>query len=124
MADYGVENGKDAGDMSGISTHVLDTGTGRPAAGVAVALERLEVGAWVRVGSGVTDDDGRCKDLLGAARKGIYRLTFATGEYFGRDGRPTFFPEVALTFDVTEDGGKYHVPLLVSGFGYTTYRGS
>jgi len=107
--------------MSGISTHVLDTGTGRPAVGVAVVLERREEGAWVRCGSGVTDGDGRCKDLLGVATRGRYRLTFETGEYFAGN---SFFPEVAIVFDVAEDCGKYHVPLLVSGFGYTTYRGS
>jgi 5-hydroxyisourate hydrolase len=111
------------GAMSGISTHVLDTGTGRPAAGVGVLLERWD-SAWVHCGAGVTDGDGRCKELLGVVVRGRYRLTFQTGEYFGRDGGHTFFPEVGITFQVVEDGGKYHVPLLVSGFGYTTYRGS
>jgi len=109
--------------MSGISTHVLDTGAGRPAAGVAVRLERWELDAWLVCASANTDVDGRCKELLAPAgvAAGRYRLTFATWEYFA--GK-TFFPEVAITFEVDREGGSYHVPLLVSGFGYTTYRGS
>jgi 5-hydroxyisourate hydrolase len=109
--------------MSGISTHVLDTGAGRPAAGVAVTLERWELDAWLVCASASTDADGRCRELLAPAgvAAGRYRLTFATGEYFG--GK-TFFPEVAIVFEVDREGGNYHVPLLVSGFGYTTYRGS
>jgi 5-hydroxyisourate hydrolase len=112
--------------MSGISTHVLDTAKGRPAAGVRVTLDRWEWDAWVSYASAVTDGDGRCKGLLAAERvlAGRYRLTFATGEYFGRDGGHAFFPEVAVTFEVEREGGSYHVPLLVSGFGYSTYRGS
>jgi 5-hydroxyisourate hydrolase len=112
--------------MSGISTHVLDTATGRPAAGVGVVLERWELDAWLVCATAATDSDGRCKELLAAARvaAGRYRLIFATGDYFARDGGHTFFPEVAVTFEVLADGGNFHVPLLVSGFGYTTYRGS
>ncbi len=110
--------------MSGISTHVLDTANGRTANGVAVALERWELDAWLPCAVARTDGDGRCKELLVAAGvvAGRYRLTFATGEYFGAG--QTFFPEVAVTFEVERDGGSYHVPLLVSGFGYSTYRGS
>jgi 5-hydroxyisourate hydrolase len=112
--------------MSGISTHILDTSLGRPAAGVAVTLERWELDAWLACVSAVTDADGRCKDLLAPEHvsPGRYRLTFATGAYLARDARPVFFPEVTVTFEVEREGGSYHVPLLLSGFGYSTYRGS
>jgi 5-hydroxyisourate hydrolase len=110
--------------VSGISTHVLDTAKGRPASGVGVTLERWELDAWLPCAASRTDADGRCKGLLQAVVAGRYRLTFATGEYFAGDGGHTFFPEVAVTFEVERDGGSYHVPLLVSGFGYSTYRGS
>jgi 5-hydroxyisourate hydrolase len=112
--------------MSGISTHILDTALGRPAAGVAVTLERWELDAWLACASAVTDADGRCKELLAPqhASAGRYRLNFATGDYFARDGRHTFFPEIAVMFQVEHEGGSYHVPLLLSGFGYSTYRGS
>jgi len=112
--------------MSGISTHVLDTSTGRPAHGVAVLLERWELDAWLPCATSATDSDGRCHQLLAASRvaAGTYRLVFATAAYFSRDGRHTFFPEVAIAFEVPADGGNFHVPLLVSPFSYTTYRGS
>ncbi|MBA2528719.1 MAG: hydroxyisourate hydrolase [Euzebyales bacterium] len=105
-----------------ISTHVLDTARGRPAAGVGVVLEqRGDDGGWERLGGGVTDDDGRLTDLLGqaAARAGTYRLTFDTGAYL--EG---FYPEVNVTFTVTDPARHHHVPLLLSPYGYTTYRGS
>lgn len=112
--------------MSGISTHVLDTSLGKPAAGVAVTLERWELDAWLVCGSGSTDPDGRCKGLLAPEHVSIgrYRLLFATGAYFAREIRPAFFPEVIVTFEVEREGGSYHVPLLLSAFGYSTYRGS
>ena len=108
--------------MSGISTHVLDTSAGQPAAGVAVRLERWELDAWLVCASAVTDADGRCGKMLAAGKvlAGRYRLTFATGEYFVR----TLYPEVAITFEVEGDGSSYHIPLLLNPFGYTTYRGS
>lgn len=111
--------------MSGISTHILDTALGRPAAGVAVTLERWEGGAWVVCGAGATDADGRLKGLLAVEQvsSGRYRLIFATGEYFARQGHAAFYPEVAVTFEAEREG-SYHVPLLLSGFGYSTYRGS
>lgn len=112
--------------MSGISTHILDTGLGKPAPGVAVTLERRDLDAWLPCGAGTTDADGRCRGLIDArhVHAGRYRLNFATAEYFAGDGRHTFFPEVTVTFEVDRDGGSYHVPLLLSGFGYSTYRGS
>jgi 5-hydroxyisourate hydrolase len=108
--------------MSTVTTHVLDTALGRPAAGVAV---RLESAAGVVVASGVTDADGRLgplgpDDLAPAA----YRIWFGTGDYFARDGRRTFYPEVTVTFAVEGGGGHYHVPLTLSPFAYSTYRGS
>lgn len=108
--------------MSGISTHVLDTSTGKPASGMAVTLDRWELDRWFQCISATTDEDGRLKPLLDPAevRAGRYRLTFQTGAYFGH----TLYPEVAITFEVAEDDGNYHVPLLVSPFGYSTYRGS
>jgi 5-hydroxyisourate hydrolase len=113
--------------MSGshITTHVLDTGSGKPAAGVTVALHRLEAGRWVQIATGSTDADGRLKNL-GPERlpSGTYRLGFDTGAYFAATGTETFFPEVTLTFAVDEEQAQYHVPLLLSPFAYSTYRGS
>ena len=113
--------------MSGshITTHVLDTGSGKPAAGVPVALHHLEAGRWVQIATGSTDADGRLKNL-GPERlpSGTYRLGFDTGAYFAATGTETFFPEVTLTFAVYEEQAHYHVPLLLSPFAYSTYRGS
>lgn len=107
-----------------ITTHVLDTSTGRPAAGVAVTLERRDGEVWVPAGASRTDADGRCRDLTGPdVPRGTYRLHFATGEWFAAAGRETFHPEITVTFDVT-DLGHHHVPLLLAPFGYSTYRGS
>ena len=105
--------------MSGISTHVLDTSRGLPASGVAVRLERAEDFRWAPVGRGVTDSDGRVNDLvIGPPSQGRYRLTFETG------GHSSFYPEVEIIFEVAGDQDHYHVPLLLSPFGYSTYRGS
>jgi 5-hydroxyisourate hydrolase len=113
--------------VSGITTHVLDTSRGRPAAGVVVALEREgDDGGWIAVGRGTTDADGRLKDLTGAGAEveaGTYRLTFETGAYFAALEIESFYPRVAVVFSVAA-GGHYHVPLLVNPFGYSTYRGS
>lgn len=117
-----------SGSGSTLSTHVLDTAAGTPARGVRVSLEHvLQHGEGDVIGSGVTDDDGRAKNLLGAGRalaEGIYRLRFDTDAYFARDGRTTFFHDVSITFRVSGQPQHYHVPLLLSPFGYTTYRGS
>ena len=113
--------------MSAITTHVLDTSRGRPAAGVHVTLERNdEVGAWQLVGRGDTDPDGRLRTLMpegGSPRPGIYRLQFDTRAYFDAHGVPSFYPHIVVTFQI-QDESHHHVPLLVSPFGYTTYRGS
>jgi 5-hydroxyisourate hydrolase len=107
--------------VSGITTHVLDTGRGRPAHGVPVVLERRGDEGWERAGAGATGSDGRTGDLAGAdLQPGTYRLTFDTGAY-DPDG---FYPEVVVAFSVTEPSEHHHVPLLLSPYSYTTYRGS
>lgn len=105
--------------MTGLSTHVLDTVSGLPAAGVQVTLERSSDGGWQFVSEGVTDEDGRLPGLGIALGSGIYRLVFSTGDA----GNP-FFPEVHVIVDLDDARDHYHVPLLLSGYGYTTYRGS
>lgn len=109
--------------MSTLSTHVLDTSLGTPAAGVQVALERVD-GGMESPSTATTDADGRARDIARAPLTvGAYRLRFDTADYFARTGRETFYPEVVVTF-VVRDDAHYHVPLLVSPFGYSTYRGS
>ncbi|WP_427172637.1 hydroxyisourate hydrolase [Arthrobacter sp. 92] len=111
--------------VSQVSTHILDTGAGRPAAGVAVVLYARDDGGWSLVASGTTDADGRAKGLgPEALPAGTYRLNFDTGAYYEKLGTPTFFPEVDLVFAVSATGEHYHVPLLLSPFAYSTYRGS
>jgi 5-hydroxyisourate hydrolase len=116
--------------LSGITTHVLDTSRGRPAAGVPVVLERAADAGWQQLGRGTTDADGRATDLLSSApENGRYRLTFDTSAYFHAVGEACFYPEVSVTFVVGHGEGRhrdeqYHVPLLLSPFGYSTYRGS
>jgi hydroxyisourate hydrolase len=103
-----------------LSTHVLDTASGRPAAGVPVRLDRADGDGWAPLGSGRTDDDGRLRDLVPAGqwRAGTYRLRFDTAD------RSPFFPEVSVVFVVAEPDRHHHVPLLLSPYGYSTYRGS
>ena len=110
--------------MSQVTTHVLDAATGTPAHGMAVVFDRHTADGWREVGGGATDADGRI-GTLGPARlePGTYRLTFATGDWFEAGERPSFYPEVVITFAITGPG-HYHVPLLLSPFAYSTYRGS
>jgi 5-hydroxyisourate hydrolase len=103
-----------------VSTHVLDAVLGRPAMGIAV---RLFAGEEL-LAEGVTDADGRCRLFEGATLFGTHRLVFATGPWFTEQGRESFFPEVVLTFGVEEPAEHHHVPLLLSPFAYSTYRGS
>ena len=112
--------------MSRITTHVLDIAAGRPAAGVAVTLERAQAdGAWQKLGAAITDDNGRAGDLAsGGLEAGQHRLTFATGAYFAAQGIASFHPSVTVTFDIADATQHHHVPLLVAPFGYSTYRGS
>jgi 5-hydroxyisourate hydrolase len=111
--------------MSQITTHVLDTASGAPAAGVPVRLERASGPGPEEIGRASTDADGRVRDI-GPERlpAGTYRLVFDTAGYFARQRTAGFFPEVAVTFTVDGGGQHYHVPLLLSPFGYATYRGS
>jgi 5-hydroxyisourate hydrolase len=113
--------------VSPITTHVLDTAGGRPAEGVGVVLEREAAGGtWERLGAGATDADGRLGDLLpaGTAPPGTYRITFDTGAYFAKHDLPAFYPQVSVLFAVEPGAGHHHVPLLLSPYGFTTYRGS
>jgi 5-hydroxyisourate hydrolase len=112
--------------VSAITTHVLDTSRGKPAAGVGVVLEMLERGgAWKHLATSRTDADGRVRDGLGAdAAAGTYRLRFDTGAYFASQKTATFLPEVVVVFAVLDAAQHHHVPLLLAPFGYSTYRGS
>lgn len=106
-----------------ISTHVLDAVSGRPAVGVEVVLARRAEppGSWTDLSRHTTDADGRVAELAARAPAGVYRLVFATGDYFGG---ATFYPEVSVAFTVTDPADHHHVPLLLSPFAYSTYRGS
>jgi len=113
--------------MSPLTTHVLDVARGRPAAGIGLRLEqRAPDGAFTARGRGVTDSDGRVKDLLapGMLMSGCYRLTFEVGAYFAMLGVSSFYQEIPIEFTVEDAAQHYHVPLLLSPFGYSTYRGS
>ncbi|MCA9238346.1 MAG: 2-oxo-4-hydroxy-4-carboxy-5-ureidoimidazoline decarboxylase [Planctomycetales bacterium] len=115
--------------MSPLTTHVLNTHLGQPAAGVAITLELAEpfaAGEWRELAHGVTNHDGRIPDLLppDSLVKGRYRMTFATGAYFAAQGVDHFYPQVTVEFEIDHPGEHYHVPLLLSPFGYSTYRGS
>ena len=114
--------------MSAITTHVLDTARGRPAAGVPVRLEqRSRGGEWQAVGRGDTDDDGRLSSLYPAdvpLAAGVYRITFQTHGYFESLGVDAFYPEVVVVFETAPGEAHYHLPLLIGPFGFTTYRGT
>ena len=106
-----------------ISTHVLDAVAGRPAVGMTLRLERAN---GETVAGGTTDDDGRCPELTDGLSldAGSYRMVFETGAWFERTGTPAFYPVVELVFEVTDPAAHYHVPLLLSPFAFSTYRGS
>lgn len=112
--------------MSAITTHVLDTARGRPAAGVPITLAlRTADGSFAELGRGATDDDGRLRSLLAAPLEaGVYRITFETAAYFAALGIKSFYPEVSVVFEIHDASQHYHVPLLLSPYGYSTYRGS
>lgn len=108
---------------SPITTHVLDTSTGKPAAGVPVILERQVNEEWLPVGEGKTDSDGRISDWVADnVPNGTYRLSFDTGTYLG--DTDAFYPVVRVVFRFKNDGRHCHIPLLLSPYGYSTYRGS
>jgi 5-hydroxyisourate hydrolase len=96
---------------------------GKPAAGIAVRLEKRQRFLWEVIASGVTDHDGRCRDLAPAAKKGVYRLTFETLTYLAKIGRDSIYAEISITF-ICSGKEHYHMPLLLSDNSYTTYRGS
>lgn len=113
--------------MSAITSHILDTSRGGPAAGIPVQLDAHDGTAWRRIGSGTSDHDGRLRSLMpdGAALTGgVYRLTFETGDYFRGLNTPSFYPRIIVEFTVTTGESHYHVPLLLGPYGYTTYRGT
>lgn len=117
--------------MSGITAHVLDTALGLPAAGLTIRLAVLEGGAdsgdgrFRTLAEAQTNADGRVANLLmGTVSEGTYKITFFTGAYFARCGQPTFFPTVEVQFILGDAHQHYHIPLLLSPFGYSTYRGS
>ena len=114
---------------SPITTHVLDTALGKPAAGVPVSLSRADPAGegWRELATGTTDADGRITDLLapGSLQPGVYRVRFDTAAYFASVGvERHFYPWAEIAFRVDDPGSHYHVPLLLNPFGYSTYRGS
>ncbi|HUI51512.1 MAG TPA: hydroxyisourate hydrolase [Terriglobales bacterium] len=113
--------------MSKITTHVLDVSQGRPAPNVAIRLESQSTdGSWMELGHGATDNDGRLKDLTAEKNlpPGIYRLSFDTGSYFAKRQLESLYPQITIQFEVKPGQEHYHIPLLLSPFGYSTYRGS
>jgi 5-hydroxyisourate hydrolase len=113
--------------MSGISTHVLDTSIGRPAAGISVVLEiESSAGTWNEVGRGMSNADGRITDLLapGSLAEATYRLTFDSEAYFRSRNVQGFYPNITVIFQVRDATQRHHIPLLLTPYGYSTYRGS
>jgi len=112
--------------MKSVSTHVLDISRGRPAQGVPVTLDRKDGSTFTRLKDGKTDADGRVKELVpeGQLTNGTYRITFDTETYFTAQGVEGFYPEASILFVIRDAEAHYHVPLLLSAFGYSTYRGS
>jgi 5-hydroxyisourate hydrolase len=114
--------------MSTISTHVLDTARGRPAEGLPIRLSIREGDdSWRELASGTTNDDGRVRDFLPEGTSlapAVYRMHFDTGAYFGAQGTRGFYPYADIVFEIHAPDEHYHVPLLLSPFGYSTYRGS
>jgi 5-hydroxyisourate hydrolase len=112
--------------MTPITTHVLDTSIGKPAAEILVQLFRIDGDQPILIGASATDEDGRVRaigtgwELL----RGRYRLHFEVASYFAAQHKPTFYPEVSIDFAIDDVHAHYHVPLLISPFGYSTYRGS
>lgn len=113
--------------MSQITTHVLDTARGCPAQGVALELAVFTDNGWQQLASGVTNSDGRVVDLLPEGQRlsaGRYRMRFELEPYLARQEMPLFYPRADIEFMVDGDGEHYHIPLLLSPYGYSTYRGS
>jgi 5-hydroxyisourate hydrolase len=110
---------------SRVTTHVLDAVSGRPARGVAARLEALRGETWEGLAEGLTDDDGRIADFGPAdLDPGSYRVWFGVGDYFAAAEQSCFYPEVTIAFQIADPAQHYHVPLLLSPYAYSTYRGS
>ena len=112
---------------SPITTHVLDTALGKPAEGVGVSLFIKKKDNWEKLANGITNFDGRVEDLLSLGSKtqtGCYKIIFYTKEYFIKGCRKCFYPQISVCFELEDPEQHYHIPLLLSGFGYSTYRGS
>jgi len=113
--------------MSSISTHILDTARGTPAANVSISLHKQKNDQWKRIGKGRTNTDGRVSDLYEQQSNlsaGVYKMHFKTGDYFSDIGDAVFYPYAEVVFVIGKDTSHYHIPLLLSPFGYSTYRGS
>lgn len=113
--------------MSQITTHVLDTSLGRPAVGVPIHLYQQQGEGWEKLGCGITNSDGRIAKLLNddlVLPAGVYRMHFDIKRYFATAQQKAFYPYVDVVFELGEGGDHYHIPLLLSPFGYSTYRGS
>jgi 5-hydroxyisourate hydrolase len=110
----------------GLSTHILDTALGRPAPNVSLTLSQRDGDTWRGIGHGATDADGRCKTLLGdlPLAAATYKIHFATAGYFAAQSLPTLYPYVEIIFTIPDPTQHYHIPLLLTANGYTTYRGS
>jgi 5-hydroxyisourate hydrolase len=110
----------------GLSTHILDTALGRPATGVSLTLAKFDGIGWSDIGTGATDADGRCKTLLGEHpfEAATYRIRFATAEYFAAQKLIGLYPYVDIVFSIADPAQHYHIPLLLTANGYSTYRGS
>lgn len=111
--------------MSQITTHILDTSLGKPAPGITIILYSQSTDAWKEIAKGITNNDGRIVDLLKneVLKYGTYKMRFETKDYFDKMGIATFYPYVEIVFDISSQE-HYHIPLLLSPFGYSTYRGS
>lgn len=126
----GITQPAQAADPNPLSVHVLDLQTGQPSPGIQVDLERRAAGGnWQPLGSGTTDEQGRIRALVPATAlkdwvAGDYRVVFRTGEFYARQKQPSFFPEIPVVFRVESAKQHYHVPLLLSPFGFSTYRGN
>lgn len=110
-----------------LSVHILNQQTGIPSPNVTVSLEKEQQNSWVTLASGKTDEDGRIKSLYPQDQDmlpGIYKVTFKTGDYFHQQKQTSFFPEIPVMFTVTKTNEKLHIPLLLSQYGYSTYKGS
>jgi 5-hydroxyisourate hydrolase len=113
--------------MSQITTHVLDTAVGKPAQGVEITLFQLSGDDWKKLGQGETNSDGRVGNLLAdnqVLEAGRYKVVFVIESYFQNQKIAAFYPYAEIVFDIEGDGQHYHIPLLLSPFGYSTYRGS